>query len=327
MIVIKKSSYLSLLRALLALVCASLCQAAAAQSFPSQPLRVVVPYPPGGTTDIIARQYSEYLAKELGQAVIIENRPGGSTNIAAEAVVKSKADGLTLFFSGINQTINPALGPFPSFELLSALAPVSLVARVPFILAANPKVLFAQPQELVQQAKAAPGKLSVSSAQLDVYVELLKIRADIDLLHVPYKGGAPATTDAIAGQVDMVFAQVPVLLPHIQSGRLKAIAVTAVSRLAALPNTATFVEAGIQFDLSGWYGILVPAATPTSIVEQLARSTQLIVATPEFSTKLRASGALAEANSPDQFKKQIEHELIFWKQLAQKLPKLARETK
>ena len=318
---------LRMLAKAMAFVCGCMIQVCAAQTYPSQPVRLVVPYPPGGTTDIVARQYAEYLTNAFKQTVVVENRPGGTTKIAAEAVVKSQPDGLTWLFSGVNQTINPSMGPVPSFDLLKVLAPVTLVARVPYVFAANSNTPFNQLDQLVSMAKSSPGKFTVSSAQLDVYVELFKQRAGIDLLHVPYKGGAPATTDAISGQVDMVFALVPVLLPHIESGRLKAIGVTSTKRLPMLPNTSTLVEAGIDYDLSSWYGVLVPKATPAAIVERISQVTKNIAAMPSFVEKLRARGAVAEASSPSEFHKQVESELKFWAQIAQQMPKLAEERK
>lgn len=308
--------------AIVALLCGCYFYWANAQDYPSQAVRIVVPFPPGGTTDLIARQYAEYLTKEFGQTVLIENRPGAATNIGADVVARSKSDGLTLLFGGVNQTINPAMGPLPPFDLLTALSPVSLVARVPYILAANRNVSFNTANELLVAAKAAPGKLTVSSAQLDVYIELLKARAGIDILHVPYKGGAPATADAISGQVDMVFAQVPVLLPQIQGGKLKAIAVTSPKRLPALPGTTTLVETGIDYDISGWYGILVPTGTSKAIIDRLQTATQKIVSTPEFVQKLRAGGATAEASSPEVFQKQLQGEVAFWTQISKTMPKL-----
>jgi tripartite-type tricarboxylate transporter receptor subunit TctC len=301
--------------------------ASAADTYPNQTVHIVVPFPPGGTTDLIARQYSEYLTRDFGQSVIIDNRPGAATNIGAESVARSKPDGLTLLFGGVNQTINPAMGPFPPFDLFGSLEPVSLVAKVPYILAANPSVPFSNPKELLAAAKAEPGKLTVSSAQLDVYIELLKARAGINLLHVPYKGGAPATADAISGQVNMVFAQVPVLIPQIQGGKLKAIAVTSPKRIASLPNTATLVESGIDYDISGWYGILVPVGTPKAIIERLQGATRKIAATPEFIEKLRLGGATAEASRPAEFKRQLQDELVFWSQIAKAMPGLVNSNK
>ncbi len=298
-----------------------------AQDYPAQPIRIVVPYPPGGTTDLIARQYAEFLNKEFGQSVLIDNRPGAATNIGADAVARSKPDGLTLLFGGVNQVLNPAFGPVPSFDLLGAMQPVSLVARTPFIVAANPKAPFNTPQQLLAAARKSPGKLSISSAQLDVFVELLKKRAGIDILHVPYKGGAPATADAISGQVDMVYALVPVLLPHIQGGKLKAIGLTSAKRVAALPNTPTFMESGVDFDSSVWYGLLAPAGLPGPVQEKLVRATQKIVANPEFVKKLLAGGADPVASGPAEFQKQLQGELASWAQMAKAMPQLVTSGK
>ncbi|MDB5807163.1 MAG: hypothetical protein JWN73_4485 [Betaproteobacteria bacterium] len=297
-------------------------QCAAAQDFPAQPVHIVVPYPPGGTTDLIARQYAEFLGREVGQSVVIDNRPGAATNIGADAVARSKADGLTLLFGGVNQVLNPAFGPAPPFDLLGAMEPVSLVARTPFIVAGNPAVPFNNPKELVAAARAEPGKLTISSAQLDVYVELLKKRAGINLLHVPYKGGAPATADAIGGQVNMVYALVPVLLPHIQGGKLKAVGLTSARRVPSLPNTPTFMESGVNFESSVWYGLIAPAGLPKPVRERLAQAAQKIVANAEFAQKMRSGGADAVYAPPEEFKKQLEGELVFWSQTAKAMPQL-----
>jgi tripartite-type tricarboxylate transporter receptor subunit TctC len=205
---------------------------------------------------------------------------------------------------------------------MGAMEPVSLVARTPFIVAANHKAPFSTPQELVAAARAAPGKLTISSAQLDVFVELLKSRAGINLLHVPYKGGAPATTDAIAGQVDMVYALVPVLLPHIRGGTLKAIGLTSAKRMAALPGTPTFMESGVNFESSVWYGLLAPAGLPKAVQEKLARATQKIVANPEFAQKVLLGGADPVASRPEEFQKQLQGELVSWAQMAKAMPSL-----
>ncbi|MEO7402384.1 MAG: tripartite tricarboxylate transporter substrate-binding protein, partial [Burkholderiales bacterium] len=294
---------------------------ASAQDYPSQAVRIVVPYPPGGSTDLVARQYAVHLSKAFGQPVIIDNRPGASTNIGAEAVARAKPDGYSLLFAGVNQVLNPVFGPAPSFES-TALEPVSLVARIPFIVAANPKVPFNTPKDLITAARITPGKFTISSAQLDVYAALLNRRAEIDLLHVPYKGGAAATTDAISGQVDMVYALVPVLLPHIQGGRLKAVALTGAKRSAALPSTMTFVESGIDYDVSIWYGLMAPAGMPKATLNRIAQAAQRIVSDPEFAQKLLASGADAVSNTPEEFSRQVETEIAFWRRLAASMPNL-----
>ncbi len=296
----------------------------AQERFPNQPIRLVVPYPAGGTTDLIARQFGEQLGRELGQTVLIENRPGGGTNIGAEFVARSRPDGHTLLFGNSTQVLNPIFGPKPSFDL-SALEPISLVSRVAFVIGANPKVPFSTGPEMLAAAKAAPGKISVSSAQLDLYVELLNIKAGISLLHVPYKGGAPATTDAVSGQVNMVYALVPVLLPHIQGGKLKAMAVTTGTRLSTLPDVPTLTELGVDYDVGIWYGLLAAAGTPKAIVDRLSSLTQKIMGSPEMVQKIRASGAEAASNKPEDFQAMLKSETIFWQQVAKSLPHLVQK--
>lgn len=299
--------------------------ASSQDAWPAQPIKFVVPYAPGGTTDLIARRLGEQLGRELGQPVIVENKPGASTNIGASAVVNARADGYTFLFGGVSQVLNPVFGPNPGFDLLGSLDPVSLVARVPFVVAANPKMAFGNPRELIAAAKAAPGALSISSAQLDLYVELLNTRAGVQMLHVPYKGGAPATTDAISGQVNMVYALVPVLLPHIQAGKLKAIGVTSAKRFASLPDVPTFAEIGLDYDVTVWFGLFAPAGTPKPIVERLARATQKIMGSPEMGQSIRTDGAEPASSRPDEMRAQLRAELAFWQQIARSMPHLVQK--
>ncbi len=305
-----------------AILCAVAAGGAAAQDrFPSQPIRVVVPYPAGGSTDLIARQLSEQLGKELGQNVIVDNKPGGGTNIGAEVVARAKPDGYTLLFANNSQVLNPVFGPTPPFDQ-SALEPVSLVSRVAFVIAANPKAPFNTGAELLQAAKASPGKLTVSSAQLDLYVELLNRKAGIQLLHVPYKGGAPATTDAISGQVNMVFALVPVLQPHIQGGKLKALAVTSSKRLPSLPEVPTLTELGVDYDTTIWYGLLAPAGTPKTVIDRLAAATHKIMSNSDMGARIRTGGAEPAWSKPEEFQVQLRNETAFWQQVARQIPHL-----
>lgn len=310
---------------LLALVSVSSAPVAA-QEYPAQAIRIIVPYPPAGSTDITARRFADFLSKDFGQSVIIENRPGALTNIGNDAAAAAKPDGYTLLFGANGLVQNPAFGPVPSFDPMKSLDPISLVARLPFLVAANPKTPFSSAKELIAAAKAAPGKLTISSAQLDVYVEMMKIRANINLLHIPYKGGAPATTDAISGQVDMVYALVPVLLPHVQSGRLKALGVTSAKRVDALPSVGTFTELGIDYDISVWFGMLAPAGTPKPIIDKLARATQQIVAQADFAQRLRATGAEPVSSQPEEFRAEMRKEAAMWQQLAKLLPSLVQTT-
>jgi tripartite-type tricarboxylate transporter receptor subunit TctC len=298
--------------------------AAAQDRWPSQPIRLVVPYPAGGTTDLIARHYAEQLTKELGQSVVVENRPGGGTNIGAEAVARAKPDGYMILFANNGQITNPIFGPTPNFEL-SALEPVSLVSRVAFVIAANPQLPINTGAELIARAHAEPGRLSVSSAQLDLYVELLNSKAGMKLLHVPYKGGAPATTDAISGQVNMVYALLPVLRPHIQAGKLKALAVTSSQRLPSLPDVPTMTELGVDYDIQIWYGLMAPAGTPKAVVDRLAGATQKIMAAPEMVQKIRTAGAEPSTNRPEEFQALIRRETGIWQQAAKAMPQLVQK--
>ncbi len=302
---------------------------AAAQDYPNQPVRLIVPYPPGGSTDFIARLYAEGLGKELSQPVVVDNRPGASTNIGSDAVAKARPDGYTVLFGAGSPVMNSVFGPKPPFDPLLALDSVSLIARVPFMVAANPRVTFHNPQDLIAAAKAAPGKLSISSAQLSTYVELLKFRADANVLHIPYKGGAQAATDAIAGQVDMVYALVPVLLPHVQAGKLKAIGVTSNKRLdKLLPQVPTFTEAGVDYDIATSFGLQVPAGTPPAVIERLKKATHKVVADAGFADKLATVGAEAVSSQPAEMQKLLSSQLVVWERLAAAAPALrATESK
>jgi tripartite-type tricarboxylate transporter receptor subunit TctC len=294
-----------------------------AASYPEQPIRMVVPYPPGGSTDLIARLYADGMSRELGQTIVVDNRPGASTNIGTEDVVRAKGDGYTLLFGSGGAPQNAVFGPKPNFDVVNALAPISLIARVPFMVAANPKAPFSNTRELIAAAKKSPGKFSISSAQLNVYVELMNTQAKMNVLHVPYKGGAAATTDAVAGQVDMVYALTPVLLPQVQSGKLKAIGVTSAKRLQkVLPDVPTFSEVGVDYRIDIWYGLLAPAATPQPVLSRLAAATRKVVSDPRFVAKLDAIGAEAEASEPAGLRQQIVQDLATWKKLAAQVPSL-----
>jgi tripartite-type tricarboxylate transporter receptor subunit TctC len=314
-----------LLQAGAAVAVAATALPAFAQEWPSQPLHLVVPYAPGGTTDLIARRLGERLGHELGQPVIVDNRPGAGTNVGAAFVANARPDGYTLLLGSIFQVLNPVFGPDPHFDLFTGLQPVSPVATVPFVLAANPKTPYDNGRELVAAAKAAPNKLSVSHAQLDVSLELLNDKARMQLLLVPYKGGGPATTDAIAGQVNMVFALVPVLLPHIQSGKLKALAVTSPTRFAGLPNVPTFAESGVDYDMTMWYGLFTPAGVPKAVTERLAAATRKIMTSKEMVDWIHSAGADPLASSPEAFRAQLHKETAYWQGVAKAIPKLVQK--
>lgn len=311
--------------ALLAVVSAALPAAALAQeTWPSRPVRLVIPYPPGGTTDIVGRALAEAMSRELGQPVQVDNRPGGGTNIGADQVVNARPDGYTVLFGGITQVVNPTFGPKPSFDTLTALEPVGQIASAPFMIAANPALPIGSAKELIAAAKAKPDRLTVSSAQLDLFVELLNERAGMKLLHVPYKGGAPASADAIGGQVDMVFAQVPALLTHLRGGRLKPIAVTSESRFPALPDTPTFREIGIDYDVNPWFAMFAPAGTPKPVIARLSQAMQAALTSPAMIERIRSVGAEPGFSTPDELAARMRRDTAFWQDVAKQLPHLVR---
>ncbi|MBU4611789.1 tripartite tricarboxylate transporter substrate binding protein [Achromobacter sp. GG226] len=307
-----------------ALTAFALAGAALAQGYPSRPVRLIVPYPPGGTTDMIARLYADKLSSRLGANVIVENKPGAATNIGSDVVARATADGYTLLFSASGSTSSTVFGPAPTFDPLKDFQPISMISELPFVIAANPKAAFTTWPELVAMAKTNPGKYTIASAQLDVYVELLRSRADIDILHVPYKGGAQSATDAIAGQVDMAFALVPVVLPHVESGSLRALATTAGQRSERLPDTPTLVELGIDYDVTSWYALTGPAGLPPEIVTRLSGATREAVTDPDFIAKLKDIGAIAIASTPQELDARIRAQLAVWQNIAKQFPKLVK---
>lgn len=298
--------------------------AALAQDYPSRAIRLIVPYPPGGTTDMIARLYADKLSAQVGETVIVENKPGAATNIGSETVAKAAPDGYTLLFSASGSVLSGVFGPKPSFDPITSFQPISMISEIPFILAANPNASFSTLPELVSAARTAPGKYTVSSAQLDLYVELLRSRADLDILHIPYKGGAQSVTDAISGQVDMVFSLVPVVLPHIEAGKLRPLAITSRSRNERLPDTPTLVEQGFDYDMTSWFALTAPEGVPQSVVGRLLKATHQVVADREFVTKLHDVGAVAIASSPDELSQRIRAQQAMWQGVAQQFPHLVK---
>ena len=277
-------------------------QGAAAQSgWPARPVRLVVPYPPGGTSDILARPFGEFLRQRLGQAVVLDNRPGASTNIGNEAVARAEPDGYTLLFGQASMIGNAFTGPVPNYDPRNAFAPISQVARVPYMLAANTAFAGRDVGSFIRLARDHPGRYRIASAQLDFQVAQMARRAGIEIEHVAYRGGAQATGDCIAGQVEMVFALVPVLLPFIRDGVLRAIGVTSAARSPVLPETQSLQEGGVaNLDSGTWYGLFAPAGTPRPIVQRLASDVAAFASDAAVVARLGAQGYRAESSSPEQ---------------------------
>ncbi len=312
-----KKSY----RLALAAVFAAISLGASAQTFPTKPIRIVVPFPAGGTTDVLARAVAQKLTESLGQAAVVDNRPGAGGNIGAELVAKSPPDGYTLLMGTVGtHAINPSLYPKMPYDHVKDFAPVILVAGVPNVLVINPSLPVNSVQELIAYAKANPGKLNFASSgngtSIHLSGELFKTMAGIQMTHVPYKGSAPALQDLVGGQVQLMFDNLPSSLALIKAGKLKALAVTSLTRAAALPDVPTVAESGLPgFEASSWFGLLAPAGTPPPIVVTLNADVAKWLATPEAREKLLAQGANAAGGSPADFARHIAAETAKWQKV------------
>lgn len=266
-----------------------------AQSFPDRPISLVVPFPPGGTTDILARTIAERMSRDLKQTVLVENRSGAGGNTGAEWVARAKPDGHTLLLSSAGPlSINHHLYAKQGYEPLRDFTPVSLVASVPIMLVSHPQRPFQTLNELIAYAKANPGKLSYGSqgngTTSHLTMELLKRRAGLQITHIPYRGSAPASTDLMAGQIDLMFDNSPSTLPYVQSQKMKGLAVASKARVQGMENLPTVSEAVSGFESTAWFGIVAPARTPDSIIGALNRSIDQVLRQPEVKDKLAASG-------------------------------------
>ena len=303
-------------RASLALVLAFCALGAAAQSYPSRAVRVVVGFPPGGGTDILARVLAPQLSQQLGQAFVVENRPGATTNIASDLVAKSAPDGYTLLFTTSSLAINASLYKNLTYDALRDFAPISVFAESPNLLVAHASA-GANVKELLAQAKAKPGAMNYSSAgsgtSQHLAGELFKSRTGASITHIPYKGTAASLTAVIAGEVHFSFANVPAILGHVRSGRIRALAVLAPKRSELMPEVPTMEEAGVKdVIVPVWYALLAPAATPREIVKSLNDATVRAARSPELKQKLVEQGADPVGNSSEEFSKMLREEVARW---------------
>lgn len=296
-----------------AAACAPLLAAAA---YPDRPIRMIVPYSAGGGADNTARVIAQRMSASMGQQVVIDNRPGAAGVIGEEAVAKATPDGYTVLYDASAFAVNPSLRRM-SFDPLKALVPISLVATAANILVVPPGAPYKTIQAFIAYAKANPGKLTFASAGSGsgshLAGELLNAKAGIDLMHVPYKGGAPALTDVMGNQVSAYFGNVASTLNYAKGGKLTALAVTSLKRNPGLPDVPTLAESGLpDFEVLEWNGVWVPKGTPPDVVARLAKEVQDAVADPHVQDKLRQMGLEPVGNSPQQFGKFVQGEAVRW---------------
>jgi len=289
---------------------------ARAQTYPTQPVRILVGYPPGGANDILARVMGQWLAQRLGQPFIIENRPGAGSNIATEAVVRSAADGYTLLTVGSANAINATLYDKLNYSFASDIAPVSGIVLAPNVMEVHPSVPVRAVPEFIAYAKANPGKLNLASSGNGVADhmagELFKMLTGIDMVHVPYRGAAPAITDLLSGQVQVMFGTMPASIEHIRVGRLRALAVTTLTRLDVLPNIPTVGEFVPGYEASGFVGIGAPKHTPAEVIIKLNREINAGLASAVIKARIDDLGATAHSGSPADFGRFIGQETEKW---------------
>jgi tripartite-type tricarboxylate transporter receptor subunit TctC len=295
---------------------------AAAQPFPERPMRLVSPFAPGGGNDLVSRTLAQALSKSLGQSVVVDNRPGATTIIGMELVAKAPADGYTLVMSSSTLAINVTLYPKLPYDVLRDFAPVSLVATTPLILAVHPSQPVTTVAELIALAKAKPGELFFPSAGTGdaphLAAELFNIAAGVKLVHVPYKGAAIGINDLVAGRLALMFGTSPTTLPHVRSGRLRAIAVTGRARSAVMPELPTVAESGLPgYEAGSWYGVLAPARTPPAVVVKLSTEIATALTSSDVREKLKAQGVDAVGNTPAQFAVYIRQEIAKWAKVMQ----------
>ncbi len=312
---------LATVRAVALAILAVTCHQAQAQSWPDRPIRVIVPFSAGGSNDLTARVIAEKLSQAFGQPVLVENRVGAGGSIGADAVAKSPPDGYTLLqASGSTHGGNSAVYKALPYDPVRDFAPISMLVRTPFILAVHPSVPANNVRELVALAKASPGKLNYASfgtgSSSHLVAELFKTMTGIDMVHVPYKGSAPAVVGTVSGETQVVFDVINTTGPHIKAGRLKALAVGTATRSPVLPDTPTVAESGVPgFEATVFFGWLAPAGTPRPIIDRLHREIVRALALPDVREKLAGMGNEVVGNTPEQFSTQIVAEVAKWQKL------------
>lgn len=313
-----KSLYMKLAKVI---GCLSLClcfSVANAQEWPSKPIKWIVPFPPGGAMDVIARALADKSSKSLGQAIFVENKPGAGGNIGAELVARSEADGYTIMITSIGMATNKYLYPKLGYDPVKDFSPISLVAVVPNVLVTNatqPNVKTVS--DVIANAKAQPGKLTYASAgngtSIHLAGEVFTSMAKIDMQHIPYKGSSPAVTDLLGGQVNYMFDSITSAKPHIASGKLRPIGLTTLKRSKALPGVPTIAESGLPgYDVTPWFAVFAPASTPQPIIKKINAALIASMNSPEIKEKFEGIGAEPIGSSPEELAKYLNKEIERW---------------
>src|SRR6476619_2919497 len=299
-----------------ALALPAVSRLAGAQVYPARSVRLIIGYPPGGSADITARLMAQWLSERLGQTFVIENRPGAGTNLATEAAVRANPDGYTLFLVAPANAINATLYDKLNYNFIRDIAPVAGIIRFPNVVVVNPSVPVKTIPEFIAYAKANPGKLNMASSgngsTIHMSGELFKMMTGVDLIHVPYRGGAPALTDLISGQVHVMFDNIPTCAEHVKSGKLRGLAVTSTTRSAVLPDLPTVADFLPGYEASAWYGIGAPKNTPAEIIATLNKAVNEILADPKVKAKFAEYGAMLIQGSAADFGKLLADETEKW---------------
>jgi len=295
---------------------------AVAQTYPTKPIRVIVPFAPGGATDIVARMLAPRLSENLGQSVVVENRGGGGTTIGMQLVVKAPPDGYTLGVATLTFALNPSLVAKLPYSTEKDFMPVSLISQTPFVMSLHPSVPAKSVKELIALAKARPGALNFSSSGIgsasQMAVELFKYMTGTDMVHVPYTGGGPALVSVLSGEVSIFTTSIPAGLPHFKAGKLKPLGVTSAKRDPILPNTPSIAEAGLAgYELLEYQGFVVPAGTPRSVIDRLHRGVVESLAAPDLRERFTTTGAHVVGSNPEEFATYIRTQISRWAKVIQ----------
>jgi tripartite-type tricarboxylate transporter receptor subunit TctC len=316
------AKHFAVLYALLAFLFPMMPSAMAQEVYPNKPIRIIVPFTPGGSPDILARAVGQKITEATGAAVVVENVPGAGGTIGADRVAKATPDGYTLLMGHVGTlSVAPAVYPQLPYDPFKSFATVALVAKVPNVLAVNTSMPVKNISELVAYLKANPGKINYGSggngSAAHLAMEYFKMSTQTFIVHVPYRGTAPAVLDTVAGQVQMIFTGAPAIIPMVKSGKLRALGVSSLKRLDSMPDVPTLSESGIKslngFEADQWYGLVAPAGTPAAITQKLNQIVNKSLSAPDVITRMKSEGAIAAPTTPENFEKLIQNEIKRWR--------------